>query len=595
MLTKRELAKILHDARADPIGLMEKTLWVQNKAGDVVRFILNAPQRKLHARVIAQMRAGRPIRFLILKARQAGYSTYVEALLFTWMLTRSYLRALVLTHERDLSQELAAKSGFFFEHLDPRVKPEGRAHLNRVHLAYFQCEDGTIPLNSRLSVDTATGKESGRGRTYQFLHMAEYAFYPDPKRAKLALMPTVPKMAGTAIFIESTANGIDSEFYRDWVAAERGEGLFEPFFCAWHEIEEYAIEPSPGFKATADEEEERVKYDLTDAQLYWRRVTIQDECAGDVSKFQQEYPGCPEEAFISSGNPAFNKKALIEYRRVAERLPPPMRGTLEPGDPPRFRRSEQGMFLIHHPPEEGGEYLIAADTALGVEDGDASALAVLNRQRNRIDATWWGRLEPRLLAHEMAKLGYLYNTALLAPETNNTGMTTLVELTHHLFYPRIYRWQRYDNLRNVYTDKLGWQTNVYSRPLLLDDMSYALNQHLIAIPSIQALSELMIFDSGTKRVADDDLAMAVLIVWHCHLMTPMDDGTMPRAILEKPKKDEPTAPTTPVDEKAWAAHEAFEREMRQASGRQSADVAALTDAEPSSWVMEDTMPWIPDC
>src|SRR4029077_17946107 len=108
-------------------------------------------------------------------------------------------------------------------------------------------------------------------------------------------------------------------------------------------------------------------------------------------RFTQEYPATPAEAFISSGTPAFSKRILLEYRREAEkRTVEPLVGRLLKGDPPRFHPEAKGALTIYAPPRKDGEYIIGADTALGVENGDASAATVLDRTRQKVVATWWG-------------------------------------------------------------------------------------------------------------------------------------------------------------------------------------------------------------
>jgi hypothetical protein len=49
-------------------------------------------------------------------------------------------------------------------------------------------------------------------------------------------------------------------------------------------------------------------------QISWRRWAIPNRCQGYVDKFHQEYPTTPEEAFISTGTPAF----LPEEMKAAE-------------------------------------------------------------------------------------------------------------------------------------------------------------------------------------------------------------------------------------------------------------------------------------
>ena len=70
---------------------------VRSKSGAIVPFKLNAVQRRVHEAAERQMaRAGR-IRILVLKARQPGFSTYVEGR-FYWKTTRrTGVRAFILT------------------------------------------------------------------------------------------------------------------------------------------------------------------------------------------------------------------------------------------------------------------------------------------------------------------------------------------------------------------------------------------------------------------------------------------------------------------------------------------------------------------
>ena len=591
-LTRAEAAKILFAARSDPRKLIEASLWIRAKSKQIQPLHLNDPQVEVYAQLFAQLHEGKPVRAIILKARQEGVSTLTEALIFAWLLSYPHARGLVLADTRELAQELLGISRFFYDRLDSRLRPAGEPYLNKLTLHSLACSDGVIPIHSQLTVDTATGKETGRGKTIHFLHLSEFAYYPDPERTLGALLPTVPDAPGTAIIIESTANGLANPFHTRWQQAERGEGSFIPIFLPWYVLPEYQADPPEDFERTEQEQELAELYELTDAQLFWRRRVIIDKFAGDDERFLQEYPATPAEAFISSGTPAFSKRVLLEYRREAEHpLKEPQKGEMLRGDPPRFHLNPKGQVTIYEPPRENTEYLIGADTALGVEHGDASAATVLDRTRQRIVATWWGHIDPRRFAHELALLGYHYKTALLAPETNNTGLTTLIELTNHLLYPAIYRWRRYDNLKQIWTDKLGWQTTAWSRPLLIDDMAYALVERLVAMPSLQLIDELLLFDRGPVRVADDDLAMAALITWHCHLVTPMSDGTMPRTVQEAAPVKPEDAPD-PVLAREWKNVEELEKRKlpREAMHaiREISDVALDAD-DADAWVPE--IPW----
>ncbi|MBQ3276576.1 MAG: hypothetical protein IJH47_05935 [Oscillospiraceae bacterium] len=58
---------------------IEGWLKIRTKSGAVIPFRLNPAQEKLYAVARAQQDAGKPVRIIILKARQLGFSTLTEA------------------------------------------------------------------------------------------------------------------------------------------------------------------------------------------------------------------------------------------------------------------------------------------------------------------------------------------------------------------------------------------------------------------------------------------------------------------------------------------------------------------------------------
>ena len=60
---------------------IEQFLQIRTKSAEVVPLRLNAPQQKLYAALAAQARAGKPLRAIVLKARQMGFSTLTEAMI----------------------------------------------------------------------------------------------------------------------------------------------------------------------------------------------------------------------------------------------------------------------------------------------------------------------------------------------------------------------------------------------------------------------------------------------------------------------------------------------------------------------------------
>lgn len=61
---------------------IENCLFIRDKKAQTVPFRLNKPQLKLYAAMAKQHKAGLPIRLIVLKARQMGFSTLTGGVMF---------------------------------------------------------------------------------------------------------------------------------------------------------------------------------------------------------------------------------------------------------------------------------------------------------------------------------------------------------------------------------------------------------------------------------------------------------------------------------------------------------------------------------
>ena len=192
----------------------------------------------------------------------------------------------------------------------------------------------------------------------------------------------------------------------------------------------------------------------------------------------------PEEAFISSGRPVFNIEKL---NADIERL----RGqTFRRGDLSgnRLVDNPRGSFRIYRDCKTDSRYAIGADVAEGLETGDFSTMTVLDQNMEQV-ASYHGHVHPDLFGAEMIKMGVMYNEALLAPEVNNHGLTTLTHITNRQ-YKNIYMRQVLDERTNDYTSKAGWQTNFKTKILMLDEFVAAYREGSIKINDIDLLQEM---------------------------------------------------------------------------------------------------------
>lgn len=338
---------------------IENCLKIKTKSGTVVPFRLNDAQRKLYAVAKRQQDAGKPVRLIILKARQLGFSTLTEGLIFHACATRKNVNALIVAHREDATANLFRMSKLFYDELPAPVKPMLRAS-NAQELVFenpskLRSEREARPgLRSRIRCATAGGRGIGRSDTLQCVHLSEYAFWPDGADGKAStlagILQAVPSLPGTMVVIESTANGFE-DFKERWDAAVAGENDFEPVFFAWFENPDYSMPVVPGTEWTPEERDLKAAYQLTDEQLQWRRWCIANNCGGSLDMFRQEYPASPGEAFLHSGTGVFDNEQIVLR---LERLPGPAgRGEFTDGE---WTESETGAITLYELPEEGVPY-----------------------------------------------------------------------------------------------------------------------------------------------------------------------------------------------------------------------------------------------
>ena len=439
---------------------------IKDKDGAIVAFVPNSVQRKVAERVLVLLAAGIPVRLIILKARQMGISTEIESIIQWYTSTHKNIAAIVVAHLDDAARNIYEMFRRFHDNALPYFQPKLRYNTKR-DLTYDI-------LGSQILTGSAESKEIGRSRTNQIIHNSEVAFWPSGAELVAGLMQTVPYRPNTMVFHESTANGIGGYFYETWQAAKKGESLFEPMFFGWFEMEEYRL-PVPGPLTYTENEQELVdQYKLEPEQIMWYRMKLK-EFGNDTDRMKQEYPSNDVEAFIASGRPRFDIKALLRMEAESEKG---KTGELITTDASyRFTEMEKAPLQIWLAPERLGQYVIGGDVAEGLELGDYSVATVIDRKTMQCVARWRGHCDPDVFGDVLYDLGMWYNTALLGPEVNNHGISTLQKLKD-LGYPNIYRREKdYDKqLSDVPAATLGWRTDIRTKALLVDDLATAIRE-----------------------------------------------------------------------------------------------------------------------
>ncbi len=439
---------------------------------------MNIPQRMQEAHHIVCRRNGIPERTITLKARQFGISTNKLADGIEEVIRGTHVNALLVGDQDKTSQALLEKGKTMVDKL-PYQLPRRRD--NRMQLAFGD------PINGSLVIETAKGGNPGRGKTYKFVHATEPAFWDDAVKKIRSLNNAVPTRPETVLSWESTANGYNW-FHDFFWSAWEGRNEYKAFFFPWFidPTFDYYQEPSPAqaleiLESLDDEEKHLIADGVSVGQLKWRRYAISTICLGDLDSFHQEYPSRPEEAFLSSGRPAFNGRFITAAMRSCEEpisimeILPDEEDRVTERLRYRLNPNPKGPLRIWENPNKDCQYLISADVAEGIEGGDYSTAYVGELETGRQVAEWHGHCDPKEFGRILACLGWYYGTSWVVPEINNHGISTLDGL-RGCGYPRIMRRHVFDSVGSSVTNKLGWHTNVATKPLILNEI----REHLSA-------------------------------------------------------------------------------------------------------------------
>ena len=283
----------------------EAPMMIKPKSGQAIPLKLNNAQRTLHAMLEKQKSEKGFVRALVLKGRQQGISTYINAR-FYHVTRRGGVNTFILSHEASTTDKLFKMVKRFHENVHESLQPSTAAS-NRKELIFDD-------IDSEYFVGTAGNKNVGRGGTVQLFHGSEAHFWENTDEIESGVMESVAFEKGTEIILESTANGMNGMFYEKCMNAMQGKGDYILCFIPWFIQEDYRRKVDPGFILTDDEIELKKTYNIDDEQINWRRYKIMNAKNG-LKQFQQEYPCNVMEAFQTSGDGLIDPEKVMMARR----------------------------------------------------------------------------------------------------------------------------------------------------------------------------------------------------------------------------------------------------------------------------------------
>jgi len=464
-----------------------------------IPFEFNEAQKIINDEIEEQLRTTGLVRAIILKARQMGISTYTTARVFWKSYFNPYNKSVVMAHDSATSDALFNMSRSTIDYMSDDFKPT----LKKSNAKEIMFEHN----DSGYRLYTAGSPEAGRGTTPTIAHLSEVAFWIHDEKILAGLFQGISQADGTEVILESTANGVGNKFHQLWMDAVNGKNEYLPIFVPWFLMPEYRRAAPEGFQPMDHEEVLKQKYGLDNDQLYWRRLKIAE--SGE-SKFRQEYPATPEEAFIVSGSNVFNIEKLQAL------VPQPILAQKEfDFEKTMFEDAQRGGLTIYKYPHFDDVFLIAADTALGV-GRDYSAAVVMNSRKEVCALYRNNYIDPSKFGDLLFYLGRYYNNALLGVESNSMGIATLNRLVQ-MKYQNLYYQTKIANISKEEATRMGWRTTASSKPAIIGFLKNAIENEEIWIPSPIMINELMTYistDEGKTEAipgGNDDTVIALAI------------------------------------------------------------------------------------
>ena len=307
MLSNKEIL-IRRKLKDDFSYYAPRCLQIVDKGGDFVPFVMNSAQQYIHTKIEEQYKETGKVRAILLKGRQQGVSTYVQAR-YLWKTTHNKgKKAFILTHATSATQSLYSMTKRYYYNLPPVVRPA----INKNNASELEFHN----LDSGYRVSTAGSSGVGRGSTIHYFHGSEVAFWTNGEQHITGVLQAISDNVGTEIILESTSDGPKGLFHKMCKDAYDNKNDYQLIFVPWFWQEEYRAKASIDFTLTPEEKTYAEQYDLDIEQMFWRRNKINTFVRG-IEDFRREYPATYEEAFqAESENALWTRKDFKTISQV---------------------------------------------------------------------------------------------------------------------------------------------------------------------------------------------------------------------------------------------------------------------------------------
>lgn len=314
------------------------------------------------------------------------------------------------------------------------------------------------------------------------------------------------------------------------------------------------------------------KWEMPREQMWFWELTRQEhKDKGELAQFYSEMPADDNEAFQSTNISVFDADILSVYRENTGKTPQGVFGIVGPGIPFRLQPDKRdidtsrppvsidndyklipirfngysatdpnGKLFVWEWPKPNFEHAVGTDTADGI-GVDCSVMQALRKgdfvmnddvqcaeyAANNVNSADLAPLNYALLKLYSVPIGGGIRQAKSVVECARNGENTQHEL-RKMGWRNFHVWVRYDskNPNPNHAQRIGWYTNAWSRPMMMDYLIKALRDGIININSPWFVDEMSDLDRDIDKQnisamygGHDDRVMALGIAWFSlHIM-----------------------------------------------------------------------------
>ena len=502
-------------------------------SGRSIPFVLNRPQRRLLAVMEEQRTAGKPVRVILLKARQWGGSTLVQMYL-AWMqmVRHKGWNSLICGHLHATSKSIKRMYNLMLRRYPEELLDEDNGMKLRFTKLEGQPNVQQIEARECLVITgSARSEDAVRGYDISLAHLSEVAFWKEsamhcPDDVVRSVCGSIALKPETVIVLESTANGVGDFFHDEWLRANGGSSDKVPVFVPWYEIGIYhlPVEDAQALWEQMDDYEHELWNDgRTLEQINWYHSKRREYRCHAL--MMAEYPSSASEAFSTSGHHVFSREELDELEKTCP--PAPMAAGEMVADGVsgelakknvRFGMASNGLLKVWEMPvkqaPQSVNYMVVVDVGGRSKGSDYSVIAVWCVPRHgivpSIVAQWRGHIDHDQLAIKAMQIAEFYHKALLVIESNTltneaarAGESDFILEKLSRIYGKVYQRGKF---------KLGFHTNVKTKSKAVAELIATVRKHEYIERDIEAVNEMRVYEEhnghyGAQQGRHDDILM----------------------------------------------------------------------------------------